>query len=142
MKYALPSPRGTNVERLYSDAAWLAPRGGAYDAKGGLRRATLGYDRQPRRAMDTAEDPVHRIYAWVVANLDQDAQGRLMELLAAKPAAQDDEPDVDPYDTRAKLPENAYGKTPKPGMDSKHFLDPVTARLDRKFPGFGSIGFA
>ena len=29
--YALPSPKNTNVEHLYSDAAWLAPRGPAYD---------------------------------------------------------------------------------------------------------------
>ena len=32
----LPSPRGTNHERLYIDAAWLGHSGIAYDSKFGL----------------------------------------------------------------------------------------------------------
>ena len=97
--YALPSPKNTNVERLYSDAAWLAPRGPAYDARHGFRRPAgqLGYDADI--------DPVEKIAAWVIANLDDAAQSRLIERLAARPApfAQDDEAaaSLDPNATRA-----------------------------------------
>ena len=75
------------------------PIGPAYDAKPGLRRPArrLGYDADI--------DPVEKIAAWVIANLDDAAQARLIERLAARPApfAQDDEAaaSLDPNATRA-----------------------------------------
>ena len=90
----MPSPLGTNYERLF-----LSPlRGAAYDARGGL----LGYDKRPTR--DAAQDPVAVLQKWVIENLDDAAQDRLIEALASKPSrpAQDDEadPSLDPNDER------------------------------------------
>jgi hypothetical protein len=76
----MPSPRGTNHERLFINA----PRGAAYDSKFGLRRpkARLGYDSNRPARDDAAQDPVHVLFAWITAHLDDAAQSRLIELLA------------------------------------------------------------
>jgi hypothetical protein len=89
----LPSPRGTNRERLYiiKGGARRSGQEAAYDERGGLLRSG-NYD---------DVDPVQQIADWVTANLDDEAQARLIERLAARPApAQDDEPSLDPYATR------------------------------------------
>ena len=50
------------------------------------------------------QDPVHTLFAWITAHLDDAAQSRLIELLAAKsePFAQDNEaaPSFDPMQTK------------------------------------------
>jgi hypothetical protein len=88
----LPSPRGTSHERLYI-------------LRGGARRSpTAAYDsrgRDPGLAYDDV-DPVNELFGWITQNLDDAAQNRLSEMLAAKPA-QDEEaaPSLDPNATRA-----------------------------------------
>jgi hypothetical protein len=121
------------------------PRGAAYDSKHGLRRPTrrLGYDAAPPEAVNV----VHKLASWCIANLDREAQLQLCEYLTNQPAdydgaAQDGESvaSLDPYDTRAKPPTNAYGKTPKPGMDSAY--ERKMASLEERYPGISRIGFA
>jgi hypothetical protein len=110
----MPSPRGTNHERLY-----ISPlRGAAYDARSGL----LGYDK--RAARDAAQDPVAVLQKWVVENLDDDAQNRLIEALASKPSrpAQDDEAaaSLDPNASRSNVPAQAARlRAGTSAMDSK-----------------------
>src|ERR1700722_14372177 len=79
--YALPSPKNTNRERLYSDAAWLAPRGAAYDSANGL---------QPEPS------PAAKVAKILVDCLSQDELNELgSEVVKARDAS------LDPYDTRA-----------------------------------------
>src|ERR1700733_5738889 len=92
----MPSPRGTNHERLFISAH----RGPAYDARGGL----LGYDK--RLARDAAQDPVAVLHKWVCENLDDAAQARLVQAMAdTRRGAQDEEaaPSFDPNDERFGL---------------------------------------
>jgi len=123
----MPSPRGTNHERLFINA----PRGGAYDAKGGLRRTRLGYDASPE-----TQDPVHTLFAWITAHLDDAAQSRLIELLAAKsePFAQDNEaaPSFDPMQT----------KRVAPGQSASRAYDAKMASLEARYSGISRIGLA
>lgn len=91
----LPSPRGTNHERVFilKCGARRSPTA-AYDSKG--RHPGLAYD---------DVDPVNELFGWITQNLDDAAQNRLIEMLASKPSrpAQDDEaaPSLDPNSTRA-----------------------------------------
>jgi hypothetical protein len=140
MKIPMPSPNGTNYEKLFVDAP---RRGAAYDSKGGLRRPVrrLGYDASPvQLAATSGMDPVHMLASWCIAHLDRDAQQRLCEYLSQQPADAQDDASLDPYDTRAKPPTNASGKTPRPGMDSAY--ERKMASLEERFPGIGRIGFA
>jgi hypothetical protein len=166
----MPSPRGTNHERLY-----MSPhRGAAYDARGGL----LGYDKQLAR--DAAQDPVAVLQKWVVDNLDDDAQNRLIQALANKPSrlAQDDDaaPSFDPNASRSNVPAQAARlRAGTSAMDSNRrrqiaqdarfgavmkaaFARPGSAAFDarqrrklaadaattkslaERYPGFGAIG--
>jgi hypothetical protein len=92
---ALPSPRGTNHERLYilRGGARRSNPAAAYDAKGG--RPRLAYD---------AVDSVKQLHAWIVQNLDDAAQAQLVQALAdtRRGAAQDEEaaPSLNPNATR------------------------------------------
>src|ERR1700727_2469662 len=77
----MPSPNGTNFERLFISA----PRGAAYDAKRGL-----GYDAQPEPS------PAAKVAKILVDCLSQDELNELgHEVLKARNAS------LDPYATRA-----------------------------------------
>jgi hypothetical protein len=81
MKHPLPSPTGRNAERLFSDAAWLAPRGPAYDSANGL---------QPEPS------PAAKVAKILVDSLSQDELNELgHEVVKARDAS------LDPYATRA-----------------------------------------
>jgi hypothetical protein len=87
----LPSPRGTNHEQLYSDAAWLGRSGIAYDSKFGLAR-----DEQPEPSKAS------QIAQQLVGMLSQDELAELgNEVVKARDckygAAKDEEPSLNPY---------------------------------------------
>ena len=129
----LPSPKGTNKERLYilqGGMGVLNPRG-AYDSRRGL-------------AFDTAEpDTVDQIVGWSKENLTPKALHDLsIALLAAAyragypspgemAGAADDEPSVDPMQTRGKSPGARLG------ADSSG-----TEGLYQRFPDLRRIGRA
>jgi hypothetical protein len=87
----LSSPRGTNRERLYIDAAWLGHSGIAYDSKFGLAR-----DEQPEPSKAS------QIAQQLVGMLSQDELTELgSEVAKARDvkygAAKDEDPSLNPY---------------------------------------------
>jgi hypothetical protein len=87
----LSSPRGTNRERLYIDAAWLGHSGIAYDSKFGLAR-----DEQPESSKAS------QIAQQLVGMLSQDELTELgNEVVKARNckygAAKDEDPSLNPY---------------------------------------------
>jgi hypothetical protein len=142
----LPSPNGTNREQLYilrGGMGGLNPRGMAYDTRGPTptNRRGLAYD----SAKGAAEhDPVEQIVAWAKENLmPQNLHDLSVALLAAAygagypapgemAAAADDEPTIDPMQTRGKSP------GARVGMDAAA----STQGLFRRFPEIARIGRA
>jgi hypothetical protein len=97
-RYALSSPKNTNIERLYSDAAWLAPRGPAYDAVGGLEQS------EPSHAAKVARMITDCLSRDELADLGRE----VVKARDAKyGAAQDEEPSLDPNASRSNVPAQA-----------------------------------
>ena len=122
----MPSPSGKNHEQLYilRGGARRTRRAGAYDSRRGLRG--MAFD---AAASDAA---VEELLAWIRAHLDDEAQGRLIEQLATKPArAMDDEPSLDPTETKRIAPGQAKAKAA---------MDAIVAEvLAKQFPGIEKI---
>ena len=164
----MPSPSGKNREQLYilRGGARRAHPAGAYDARNGLRG--MAFD-------DANSDAaVEELLAWIRAHLDDEAQGRLIEQLATKPAratrerAMDDDPSLDPMQTKRIAPGQAKAKAALdsivadvlakqfPGIEKidvqpmqtsprKSVVATDSARLKslgERYPGFNRIGFA
>jgi hypothetical protein len=114
----MPSPSGTNREKLF--------RGMAYDA--------VGPTPTNRGAMGTEPDPVTAIVDWCRENLPAVDVTRLCQALGSMnsepPPAADDQPSVDPMQTRGRAP------GARVSMDSAHMRS-----LDKRF-GLGRIGIA
>jgi hypothetical protein len=156
----MPSPRGTNREQLYilrGGARRSSPKG-AYDAKGG-----------PRLAYDEV-DSVKQLHAWIVENLDDAAQARLVQALAdTRRGAQDEEaaPSLNPNATRHGVNATQQRKAALTAQDArfgavlkKAFARPGSAAFDarqrrklaadsaiikslaERYPGFGKIDVA
>ncbi len=119
-------PPGKNHERLYilRGGARRARPAGAYDARNGLRG--MAFDDA------TSDAAVEELLAWIRANLDDEAQGRLIEQLATKPArAMDDDPSLDPMQTKRIAPGQAKAKAA---------MDAIVAEvLAKQFPGIEKI---
>jgi hypothetical protein len=122
---AMPSPTNTNWERLFILRGSRANPLGAYDSRRSLRG--MAFD-------DAAPDAVEELLRWIRINLDDEAQGRLIEQLATKPAnAMDDEdgaarPSLDPTQTKRTAPGQAKA------------MDAMVARvLAKQFPGIEKI---
>jgi len=85
----MPSPHGTNHERLF-----MSPlRGAAYDARGGL----LGYDAQPSKACQVADRLVNMLSQDELSELGRE----VIKARDAKRGASDEEASLDPNKTAA-----------------------------------------
>jgi hypothetical protein len=124
----MPSPQGTNREKLFilqGGRGVLNPRG-AYDSRRSLAYDTLGA---------SPNDPVKQIAEWAKENLSADDLSRLIGALGREaqqnmPAA-DDEPTIDPMQTRGRAP------GARVGMDAA-----ATKGLFERFPEIARIGRA
>jgi hypothetical protein len=114
--FALPSPKNTNRERLFSDAAWLAPRGPAYDNVNGLGG--------PASSSQPEASKADQVAGHIVGTLSQDELEELGRAVCkardAKYGAAQDDAILDPYATTAK-PASAIKREKNSGgaMDSK-----------------------
>ena len=152
----MPSPTNTNWERLFIPRGSRANPLGAYDSRRGLRGMAFDED---------GPDTVEELLRWIRVNLDDEAQGRLIEQLATKPAKamDDDEPALDPTQTKRTAPGQAQAMDAIvalakqfPGIEKievapmeagprRPAVEQDSARLKslaERFPGFGRIGFA
>jgi hypothetical protein len=159
----MPSPNGTNREKLYvlqGGRGALNRRenyGMAFDARRGMAYDTLG--------AKPSDDNVNQLCSWIEENLSDEDRQRLIETLANRPApAQDDDPVVDPMQTRGKAPgerlsmDAAAAKSLFGSVLKQAFAKPITpvakyrakevrlaadaARvksLGERVPGFGAI---